>query len=247
MLKTDTDPLPQDFIFWCKNHAINHNWDLAFVALSAFPGDAAFRAAREHLTGRDLLESCDGYRGAAWIECHVLCQAIQDSGPLPETCLHRPEELVLLFEDLRRNGFVCSIATGRPRIEAMAPLERSGIRKYFDPSRILTHDDVQSAESEAKIPLGKPHPFVALKAIYPDLPVAELLGMKSEVRAGVWFIGDAVSDVHAALGAGVTPIGILGALPDGPYREGRADALRRAGCQTLLGSVLRLPSELQNR
>ena len=32
---TGNGDIPQDFIYWVKNHAVNHNWDLAFLALYA--------------------------------------------------------------------------------------------------------------------------------------------------------------------------------------------------------------------
>lgn len=238
------DPLPLDFIYWVKNHAINHNWDVAFVALTAGGKFDEFRASRDHLNGRALLESCPGYRAELWRHTHEVCQAIQDASPLPSAGLHAPKETAQLFSRLVDRGYEFAVATGRPKPEALAPLDALGIRNFFAENRIITHLEVEQAEREAHIPLGKPHPFVALRAIYPQMPLDELLALPHERRPGVWFIGDTASDVTAALAAGITPVGILSALPDGVYRDQRRKTLTELGCATILDSVLDLPSAL---
>lgn len=244
ILATTTDPLPQDFIYWIKNHAINHNWDVAFVALTAaHVGIEEFKQTRDHLSGRALLESCEGYREQPWIEVHEVCQKIQDASPLPAEGLHTPQETKHLFETLAKTHDL-AVATGRPRPEALAPLDHLGIRNYIPENRIITHLEVQQAEQIAKIPLGKPHPFVALRAIYPDKPLADLLALPQEPRPDIWFIGDTASDISAAHAAGVTPIGILTALPEGPYRTQRRQTLSQLGCATILDSALDLPNVL---
>jgi phosphoglycolate phosphatase-like HAD superfamily hydrolase len=240
----DNDPLPLDFIYWVKNHSINHNWDVAFVALSAAGKFDEFRASRDHLNGRALLESCSGYRAELWKRTHNICQAIQDKSPLPSAGLHTPKEMDPLFTTLADRGYELAVATGRPKPEALAPLDALGIRNFFPENRIITHLEVEQAEREAHIPLGKPHPFVALRAIYPEMPLGELLVLPEVPRPRVWFIGDTASDVSAALAAGITPIGILSALPDGIYRDQRRKTLTELGCATILDSVLDLPSVL---
>jgi phosphoglycolate phosphatase-like HAD superfamily hydrolase len=242
LLQPATDPLPVDFIYWIKNHAINHNWDVAFVALSAACRFDEFRALHEQLNGRQLLESCPGYRGEPWKRIHEVCQQIQDASPLPAAGLHTPLEMQTLFEQLQ--SFDLAVATGRPKPEALAPLEALGIRHFFPENRIITHLEVEQAEKTAHIPLGKPHPFVALRAIYPEMPLDELLSLPQEPRQGVWFIGDTASDIGAAHAAGIIPIGILSALPTGPYRDQRRATLQDLGCATILDSVLDLPSVL---
>ena len=234
--------IPAEFIYWCKNHAINHNWDMAFVALTAAPDFEGFTSDRALLTGRELLESCPGYRAEPWRKCHEICQTVLEAGPLPTTVLHTESQFQKLFQELELGQFVFSIATGRPRLEAVAPLENAHIWGYFDKRRVVTHDEVQQAEREAGFPLGKPHPFVAYRAMYPEMPLAELLALPSIERPDVWFIGDTISDIKAARAAGVTPIGILSAMPPGIYRDERERALREAGCDTILESVLSLPS-----
>ena len=239
ILNPSTDPLPEDFIYWVKNHAINHNWDVAFVAVTAAQNLAQFRKTHDHLTGRALLEACPGYRAELWHQVHEVCQSIQDASPLPDAGLHTAQETVQLFENL--SDFDLAVATGRPKPEALAPLDALGIRRFFPEHRIITHLEVEQAEGVAHIPLGKPHPFVALKAIYPELSLDDLLKIPPRQHPGVWFIGDTASDVGAALAAGTTPIGILSALPPGPYRDQRRQSLAGLGCDTILDSVLDLP------
>ena len=74
-------------------------------------------------------------------------------------------------------GFNLAIATGRPRNEVIEPMTALGLLKYFDPQRIVTYDEVLEAESilsatnhpnNQQIKLGKPHPFVLFKAVYPE-------------------------------------------------------------------------------
>ena len=238
------DPLPLDFIYWVKNHSINHNWDVAFVALTAAGTFDKFRAERDRLTGRALLESCAGYRAEPWKRVHEVCQAIQDSSPLPDAGLHSPGETVALFETLAGRGFEMGVATGRPKPEALAPLDQLNIRRFFPENRIITHLEVQQAESSAGVPLGKPHPFVALRVVYPSMPLDDLLRTPPANRPGVWFIGDTASDAQAALAAGATPIGVLSALPKGPYRDQRRRTLADLGCRIILDSVLDLPGVL---
>ncbi|HEY3743913.1 MAG TPA: HAD family hydrolase [Bryobacteraceae bacterium] len=244
ILAPTSDPLPQDFIYWIKNHAINHNWDVAFVALTAaHEGIDEFQRTRDDLSGRALLESCPGYRDAPWQQVHEVCQKIQDASPLPSEGLHTPKETAHLFDTLAKT-FDLAVATGRPRPEALAPLDHLGIRAHIPENRIITHLEVQQAERIAHIPLGKPHPFVVLRAIYPDKTLNEILNLQPEPRPNIWFIGDTASDISAARAAGVTPIGILTALPAGPYREQRRQTLSELGCATILDSVLDLPLAL---
>ena len=245
LLSSKADVLPLDFIYWAKNHAINHNWDVAFVALAASADREQFKVLHDHLTGRALLEACPGYREVAWRDVHQVCQEIQDRSPLPDRGLHSKPETRAMFEILEARGYELAVATGRPKSEAIAPLEQLGILRYLREDRIITHWDVQEAERTANVPLGKPHPFVVLRAMYPLMPVEEVLALPAEARQGVWFIGDTASDVSAALGAGVVPIGVVSAIPPGAYRNQRRETLSRLGCRVILDSVLELPEYLE--
>ena len=71
------------------------------------------------------------------------------------------------------NRFTLAIATGRPRNEVIEPLTALGLLSFFDPKRIVTYDEVLAAEEQLNatsgpIKLGKPHPFVVLKALHVD-------------------------------------------------------------------------------
>lgn len=224
--------IPDDFIYWVKNHAVNHNWDLAFLALSAWRDFEGFRQSQGHLTGKHLLAACPGFREEPWIRCHEVCQRIQDESAAPvELLISEPREF---FAELAAADHQCAVATGRPYAEAIAPLEASGILQFFDASRIVTHDDVVRAEqSQPGQSFGKPHPFILERAMSYDFPPANTV-----------FVGDTLSDVEAAKAARVRSIGVIGALPPGAYREERHDTLARAGCRTILNSVLELPQVL---
>jgi len=221
--------IPQEFIYWVKNHAVNHNWDLAFVARSAQPDFAAFRQRHDRLTGKDLLAACEGYRGAPWLECHEVCQRIQDSLPPPVEVLldARP-----MFESLQER-WIFGVATGRPLPEALPPLRASGVLEYFDPARIVTHDDVVAMEAaHPGQSFGKPNPFILHRA------------MKNIPAESTVFVGDTLSDILAAGRAQVRSIGVLHSLPAGEYREARRKSLAEAGCKTILETVLDLPEVL---
>jgi phosphoglycolate phosphatase-like HAD superfamily hydrolase len=224
--------IPDDFIYWVKNHAVNHNWDLAFIALAAWRDFDAFRKTHGHLTGKHLLAACPGFREEPWIRCHEVCQRIQNaSAPPVELLLREPKTL---FDELAAGDHTFAVATGRPYPEAIAPLEASGILRYFDPARIVTHDDVIRAEqAQPGQSFGKPHPFILERAMSYDFEPANTV-----------FVGDTLSDIEAAKAARVRSIGVLGALPAGPYREERHDTLAHAGCRTILNSVLELPQVL---
>ncbi len=221
--------IPQDFIYWVKNHAVNHNWDLAFVALSAQNNFAPFRAERERISGKDLMASCPGYRSEPWRRCHEVCQRIQDSLPPPVEVLldARP-----MFEALR-SRYAFAVATGRPKPEALSPLAAAELLRYFDPGRIVTHDDVVEAErANPGQSFGKPNPFILHRA------------MRGVAASDTVFVGDTLSDVQAGARAGVRTIGVLTALPPGEYREARRRILAEAGCETILDSILELPGVL---
>jgi phosphoglycolate phosphatase-like HAD superfamily hydrolase len=225
------EPIPLDFIYWVKNHAVNHNWDLAFIAQHARPDYDGFRSKHENLTGKELLAACPGFHKEGWIRCHEVCQQLQDAKAPPTEVLLDAKPM---FEALKAST-VFAVATGRPRPEAVAPLKHAGILDYFDQDRIVTHDDV--VEAERRNPgqsFGKPNPYIVQQAMSEDFTPAQTV-----------FVGDTLSDMQAAARAGVRAIGILTALPEGRYREARRATLREAGCTTILDSVLELPQTLR--
>jgi phosphoglycolate phosphatase-like HAD superfamily hydrolase len=140
-------------------------------------------------------------------------------------------------------SYQLGIATGRPRRETIEPLTAMGLIEYFVPERIVTYDEVLSAEAllTKPIKLGKPHPFIVLKAIHPDLSTDELLSLGSTHPTAA-YIGDAASDVAAALAAGCHSIGVLTGFGDD--LDYKRQLLAAKGCQQIIPSILSLPAAL---
>jgi phosphoglycolate phosphatase-like HAD superfamily hydrolase len=140
--------------------------------------------------------------------------------------------------------YTLGIATGRPRNETIEPLQALSLFQYFDARRVVTYDDVLEAETSLSQPikLGKPHPFIVLKAIYPQSRTDQILAQIGEKHPQVAYIGDAASDVVAAQAAGCRSIGVLtGFGQDLVYKE---KLLASMGCETILPSMLALPAFL---
>lgn len=152
------------------------------------------------------------------------------------------------LKSLRNSGhFNLAIATGRPRNEVIEPMTVLGLLKYFDPQRIVTYDEVLEAESilsttNQPIKLGKPHPFVIFKAVYPQEKAEKLVAENFQLTNGeeIAYIGDAGSDVVAAKKAGCFSIGVLTGFTSGKARE----MLTSLGCDLVLDSILDLPQLL---
>lgn len=152
------------------------------------------------------------------------------------------------LKSLRDSGrFNLAIATGRPRNEVIEPMTVLGLLKYFDSQRIVTYDEVLEAESilsttNQQIKLGKPHPFVIFKAVYPQEKVEKLGAENFQLTnaAEIAYIGDAGSDVVAAKKAGCFSIGVLTGFASGKAREMLIDL----GCDLVLDSILDLPQLL---
>ena len=159
------------------------------------------------------------------------------------------EQTLKILSDSRR--FILAIATGRPRNEVIEPLTKLGILKYFAQTRIVTYDEVIAAESiletNHQTKLGKPHPFILYKAIYPDESVKNLAheNFKISDPQTIAYIGDAGSDVVAARKAGVFSIGVLTGFAEGEARNHKRAMLTDLGCDVILDSVLDLPAFLQ--
>jgi phosphoglycolate phosphatase-like HAD superfamily hydrolase len=199
-------------------------------------------------------------KGALWQLCYNLFQEWH-TGARPAPFEHYASEgtivarelIAALLQQLQQSGhYTLAIATGRPHAEVAAPLESLSLLHYFDSRRIITYGHVIEAEqtrppSAAQSGLGKPHPFVLLRAIYPDKSPAELLAMQPDqpAHAAAAFIGDSPSDVLAARRAGCISIGVLtGLAADDAARARKRQQLYDAGCHVVLNSVLDLPGAL---
>ncbi len=168
----------------------------------------------------------------AWYEGQQGYQLPDDETVLPVA------EIKQVLGDLAQ-CYKLAIATGRPRNETIEPLTKLGLIEYFDAQRIVTYDEVLAAEKLVDIKLGKPHPFIVLKAIYPDRTDAELIQMSENSHPRVAYIGDAASDVAAAKAAGCWSIGVLTGF--GIDLEYKRQLLGKIGCDHIIADVAALP------
>jgi phosphoglycolate phosphatase-like HAD superfamily hydrolase/multidrug transporter EmrE-like cation transporter len=139
-------------------------------------------------------------------------------------------------------SYKLAIATGRPRNETIPTLTKLGLIEYFAADRIVTYDEVITAEKATNIRLGKPHPFIVLKAIYPQVKDAKLVKMVDKSHPRVAYIGDAASDVVAAKAAGCHSIGVLTGF--GMNLEYKQQLLSKIGCDNIITDVMALPGLL---
>ena len=155
-----------------------------------------------------------------------------------------PILLCSVLASLQADGWRLTIATGRPRGELLPTLERSEVLSYFDSRAIVTHDDVVKAQDDLKpiSPLGKPHPFQFLKALYPSHSDFSLISCQTGFakRPQVIVVGDTSSDISAGVAIGAITVGVLSGA-SGP--DGEA-GLRKEGADHIIADVTLLPSIL---
>ena len=195
-------------------------------------------------------------KGELWRLCYENFQAWYEGKkgydlPDDETVLDLDKIKATLHTLGNEGRYTLAIATGRPRNEVIEPLSVLGLLQYFDPKRIVTYDEVLEAESslshsQTQIKLGKPHPFVLYKAIYPDESADQLSSDRFQLANGqqIAYVGDAGSDVVAAKKAGCMSIGVLTGFAEGKARENKKKMLADLGCDVILDSVVELPQLL---
>jgi phosphoglycolate phosphatase-like HAD superfamily hydrolase len=123
-----------------------------------------------------------------------------------EEPLHGQPKTHAALSSLCDAGFKLGICTGRPRMEIITPLEKWDMLKYFETDRIVTHDDVDQAESELsnigiKNNLGKPHPFPFMQSIRPGQSAEDIYQQCDAPlpdRNKILIVGDAMADIWAA-------------------------------------------------
>lgn len=197
-----------------------------------------------------LLES----RSGLWELCYEQFQAWYDGHKglvLPGDEMVLPLTLIrkTLHHLAKHQHLTLAIATGRPRREVIQPLLASELLDCFDGDRIVTYDEVLAAEAlmaQAGQPLklGKPHPFILLKAISPGTPVPQLLAQRQQHYPEVAYVGDAASDVMAAQQAHCKAIGVLTGFTPGKTRDQKQSLFRELNCDAVLDSILDLPQWL---
>jgi len=170
-----------------------------------------------------------------WQQCYSLFQLWYEGKrgfilPDDETVL--PVETIGNILSELAGRYDLGIATGRPRLEVIQPLAQLELLSYFNPSRIVTYDDVLQAQAQVNQKLGKPHPFILHKAMAPELPLAEILqeNFTLEKAERVAYIGDAGSDVVAAKRASCLSIGVLTGFCE-------AATLQQLGCDMIVQDI----------
>ncbi|MDP8243005.1 MAG: HAD hydrolase-like protein [Candidatus Hinthialibacter antarcticus] len=160
-----------------------------------------------------------------WHDCRALFQGWYLGEALYETTYQEPlayrpkpglihqEEPLLgrqathkCLSQLKEAGYTLGVATGRPRNEILTPLQRWEMLDYFGEGRISTHDEAEKAEAELKSlgahhQLSKPHPYIFLRARYPEkspLQLVEMTDAPPEELKRTLIVGDAQADIWAA-------------------------------------------------
>lgn len=149
------------------------------------------------------------------------------------------------------NRFTFAIATGRPRNEVIEPLTALGLLPFFDLKRIVTYDEVLAAEAQLNatsdpIKLGKPHPFVVLKALHVDEDPQRFCTeeFQQQDRNYAAYIGDAASDVVAAQRSSCVSIGVLTGFTASRAKSEQVQMFTNLGCDCVIESIQALPQVL---
>lgn len=162
------------------------------------------------------------------------------------------EQVKAILQTLKdANRFTLAIATGRPRNEVIEPLTALGLLSFFDPQRIVTYDEVLATEDQLNtgpdpIKLGKPHPFVLLKALHgeedPQVFCTEAFQKRDRTYAA--YIGDAASDVVAAKRSGCISVGVLTGFTASRAKSEQVQMFTNLGCDCVIESIQALPQVL---
>ncbi len=197
----------------------------------------------------------------SWLFCQDLFQEwylgdafyAQSYGHAPQQtgkpgCIHfeRPlfpsEQLRAMLDALRSQGYMLGIATGRPRHEAIVPLEEYGLLPYFSEAHIVTDTDVIQAEEALRAAgdmtmLVKPHPFPFLRAANP----AYRVGDPATTWGSFIVVGDTTSDTVGGRAAGALTVAVLTGARTAEARR----ALEASQPDFMIEDVRKLPELLQ--
>lgn len=138
----------------------------------------------------------------------------------------RPLIQTQTLQELKQNGHVLGIVTGRPRAEAHWTLDRFGWQEYF--SLLVPREDQDNR--------GKPDPYPLLYAM------AILQGAGLLIRPEVTvYVGDSVDDIAAACAAGMLAIGFVP-----PYLDAHAHTLilHKQGADLVVTDLENLPEKI---
>lgn len=133
-----------------------------------------------------------------------------------EEPLHGKEKTHAYLSQLINAGYSLGIATGRPRREIITPLQEWNMLDYFALERISAYDEAEAAEVELNLNgiqknLGKPHPFLFARSIYPEKNVQTLSQIESRIPDAnkVLIVGDAQADLWPAQTMGCHAAAVL--------------------------------------
>ena len=143
-----------------------------------------------------------------------------------------------ILAELAKNHIV-AIATGRPRAEALYPLDHFGIKNYFAHAMALEdclEEEARLLKTEAKkVSLSKPDPFML------DAIAASHKGLFAES----YYIGDMPDDMIAAKksAGGYKAVGMIMSAPD---KESLKKELTRAGADFIIENFEQLKGLVQS-
>ena len=187
-----------------------------------------FNAYASMLLGHSIEEAFARY-SPSWLFCQDLFQEwylgadlyARNYGHPPAQagkpgCIHfeQPllplEKMSLALEQLREQGYILGVATGRPGVEGIEPLKNYGLYQYFAAAHIVTHAEAAQAEAELRAQgdttsLVKPHPYQFLRAADPEYQP----GQPALSRGSFVIVGDTPSDVVGGRAAGALTIAVL--------------------------------------
>ena len=149
------------------------------------------------------------------------------------------EQLRATLENLQQQRYTLGIATGRPRQEALVPLENYGLLSYFGTSHITTHAEVAIAEASLvaqgnTVSLVKPHPFQFLLAANPGY----IYYSYSHSLQTFLVVGDTPSDIRGGQAAGAITIAVLTGARTLQARK----ILEQSNPDFLIADVTKLPT-----
>lgn len=147
---------------------------------------------------------------------------------------------------LREMGAQLCIATARPLPEGREPLVRWGAFPFFSEENAITYDYIRAAQEKLGVSgLGKPHPYIFLKAYFgKDFPDERLVdGTYPKDFSDCLIVGDAGADLFAAKAMGADFAAVL----TGVSGEDGRGFFSENGAKFILPDISALPRALQER
>lgn len=150
------------------------------------------------------------------------------------------ENLTRTLKKLKEKGVSLRIGTARPLPEGKAPLVRWGVYDYFDDEGAITYNYIKEAEEKTGVTgLGKPHPYIFLKAYFgkafPDEAIVK--GAYTKDFSDCLIVGDAGADLFAARKMGADFAAVL----TGVAGEAARPFFAENGAKYILPDITALP------